>query len=86
MKANIWFPDEWEVGLSGFRLTIDTGLLEFEDKDHREEVRVALATCFKAIHDDTPSISFSDECPDCGMASTHSENCAFGYFQHVTER
>ena len=77
MKAELITQGDSSVGINGDLITID-GLWEglVETPEDREITRKALADFFADFMDETPSVFFDDECPDCGRPNpTHITGC-----------
>lgn len=54
------------VGIPGMTLEMDTGLLEFEDREHREFVRATIRACYSDIWMEPFNIRFEDELDEPG--------------------
>lgn len=63
---SIYSPGEPNVGINPTSYTLPKFFLPDFDDEERERVRSIIATAFGEIWSAGVTVSFDDECPDCG--------------------
>ena len=66
MKSEIYIAGDPSVGIFSQYLSAELPFDEFDDKDHREEVRKQLGALYSEWATEPVGVRFEDECPDCG--------------------
>lgn len=64
IKIVIHEPGDPDAGISDGYFEWDTGLYEFEDDSHRENVRQHADLLYQQINGEHGRVTFSDECPE----------------------
>lgn len=75
VKGTVYISGDTSAGIPEGRAEFDTGLFAENFNEVRQETRSEFKKVYENLHDWPCTISFSDECPDCGQHNGCVENC-----------
>ena len=84
MKANIYFAGEPSVGIFSYSYDVEIPDLTEYDNETRKWLRDQLQALYTELEDHDCTVTFDDECFDCGKQGCNGE-CNVDDFQNVLE-